>query len=202
MPREEVDIAEVLRLGDAPVFLIGGPCVIESIEICLEIGRTLKAACDEQGIAYVFKASFDKANRTSGESFRGPGIGQGLAVLEKVKRELESGWFQRVTLPLPTGSDLAGPVRADDQERLLFQASAQMKEQMDRALIRPLHIVEQHQQRRMLHHGAQQTRHLVEEGDLLQGRVDGKVAAGRHDLLHAGEPRCIAISRRTGETLE
>ena len=88
MPREEVDIAELLKLGNAPLFLIGGPCVIESIETCLQIGRTLKAACDEQGIAYVFKASFDKANRTSGESFRGPGIGQGLAVLDKVKREL------------------------------------------------------------------------------------------------------------------
>lgn len=88
MTREDVDINEVLKLDAAPLFLIGGPCVIESIETCLEIGRTLKGVCDELGIAYVFKASFDKANRTSADSFRGPGIGQGLAVLEKVKRDL------------------------------------------------------------------------------------------------------------------
>ena len=88
MTRDDVDIAEVLRLEEAPLFLIGGPCVIESPETCLQIGGTLKDACERLGIAYVFKASFDKANRTSGESFRGPGIGQGLAVLDKVKREL------------------------------------------------------------------------------------------------------------------
>ena len=88
MTRDDVDMAEVLKLEEAPLFLIGGPCVIESIETCLQIGSTLKKVCDELGIAYVFKASFDKANRTSGESFRGPGIGQGLAVLEKIKREL------------------------------------------------------------------------------------------------------------------
>ncbi len=84
----DVDMAEVLKLEETPLFLIAGPCVIESPETCLEIGGTLKEACDRLGIAYVFKASFDKANRTSVESFRGPGIGQGLAVLEKVKREL------------------------------------------------------------------------------------------------------------------
>jgi 2-dehydro-3-deoxyphosphooctonate aldolase (KDO 8-P synthase) len=81
-------MAQVLKLEESPLFLIGGPCVIESPEICLEIGTTLKKACDALGLAYVFKASFDKANRTSGDSFRGPGIGQGLAVLEKIKREL------------------------------------------------------------------------------------------------------------------
>ena len=86
--RDDVDMTQLLGLGAAPLFLIAGPCVIESAALCLEIGRTLKRACDEAGLAYVFKASFDKANRTSGESFRGPGIGEGLAVLEKVKREL------------------------------------------------------------------------------------------------------------------
>ena len=88
MTRDDVDIAEVLRLEEAPLFLIGGPCVIESPETCLQIGGLLKDACERLGISYVFKASFDKANRTSGESFRGPGIGQGLAVLDRVKREL------------------------------------------------------------------------------------------------------------------
>ncbi len=88
MTHDDVDMAEVLKLDDAPLFVIGGPCVIESPEICLQIGQTLKEACDKLRLAYVFKASFDKANRTSGDSFRGPGIGQGLAALEMVKREL------------------------------------------------------------------------------------------------------------------
>ena len=88
MQRDDVEMTEVLRLDSTPLFLIGGPCVIESAEVCLEIGAALKAACDATGVAYVFKASFDKANRTSVGSFRGPGIGEGLAVLDKVKREL------------------------------------------------------------------------------------------------------------------
>ena len=85
---EESELTELLRLGQAPLFVIAGPCVIESAALCLEVARALKSACDEHGLAYVFKASFDKANRTSGESFRGPGVGEGLAVLEKVKREV------------------------------------------------------------------------------------------------------------------
>jgi 2-dehydro-3-deoxyphosphooctonate aldolase (KDO 8-P synthase) len=68
--------------------LIGGPCAIESEQICLEVGTELKRACDELGIYYIFKASFDKANRTSGTSFRGPGISKGLEVLAKVAAEL------------------------------------------------------------------------------------------------------------------
>ena len=88
MTRDDVDMNELLGLGKSPLFLIAGPCVIESAALCLEVARTLKKACDDSGVAYVFKASFDKANRTSGDSFRGPGIGEGLAVLEKVKREL------------------------------------------------------------------------------------------------------------------
>lgn len=81
-------MSELLGLGATPLFVIGGPCVIESRQVCLEIGRTLKKACDELGLTYVFKASFDKANRSSGGSFRGPGIGDGLATLEAIKREL------------------------------------------------------------------------------------------------------------------
>jgi 2-dehydro-3-deoxyphosphooctonate aldolase (KDO 8-P synthase) len=68
--------------------LIAGPCVIESEQLCLEVAASMKAACDNLGIFYVFKASFDKANRTSGRSFRGPGLGRGLKVLAQVKRSL------------------------------------------------------------------------------------------------------------------
>ena len=67
------------------LFLISGPCVIESEELCLEIAGAVKALTARLGILYVFKASFDKANRTSGRAFRGPGIEEGLRVLEKVR---------------------------------------------------------------------------------------------------------------------
>jgi 2-dehydro-3-deoxyphosphooctonate aldolase (KDO 8-P synthase) len=68
--------------------LISGPCVIESEKLCLEIAAYLKKHCDELGITYVFKASYDKANRSSGSSFRGPGIEEGLRVLGKIRERL------------------------------------------------------------------------------------------------------------------
>ena len=71
------------------LFLIAGPCVIESEKLCLTVGARLKQACDRLGIYYVFKASFDKANRTSSQSFRGPGLEGGLSVLSKVRTELQ-----------------------------------------------------------------------------------------------------------------
>ncbi len=73
--------------GDRPFFLIAGPCVIESEGMVLDIAGQMKEITDELGIPYVFKASFDKANRTSIDSYRGPGIEQGLAILEQVKRQ-------------------------------------------------------------------------------------------------------------------
>jgi 2-dehydro-3-deoxyphosphooctonate aldolase (KDO 8-P synthase) len=69
-------------------FVIAGPCVIESADQCLSIARHLKSLCDELGLHYVFKASFDKANRSSGGSFRGPGLTDGLATLHRVKDEV------------------------------------------------------------------------------------------------------------------
>jgi len=69
--------------------LIAGPCVVESERLCLTVGRTLKKICAELGIFYVFKASFDKANRTSAKSFRGPGAEQGLEVLQTVRTKLQ-----------------------------------------------------------------------------------------------------------------
>ena len=74
--------------GDRPFFLIAGPCVIESEGLCLETAATLREITRELGIPFIFKSSFDKANRTSHESFRGPGLEAGLRVLERVKREL------------------------------------------------------------------------------------------------------------------
>ena len=67
--------------------LIAGPCVIENEKLCLRVAETLAKACERLRIYYVFKASFDKANRTSGKSFRGPGLEAGLKVLAKVRSE-------------------------------------------------------------------------------------------------------------------
>ncbi|MEZ4251350.1 MAG: 3-deoxy-8-phosphooctulonate synthase [Polyangiales bacterium] len=73
---------------DRPLFLIAGPCVVESEDLCFEIATTMKGICDRLGVPYVFKASFDKANRTSASSFRGPGMEEGLRVLAKVRETL------------------------------------------------------------------------------------------------------------------
>jgi 2-dehydro-3-deoxyphosphooctonate aldolase (KDO 8-P synthase) len=64
--------------------LIAGPCVIESRDLVLQVAEQVKAITDRLGIRYVFKASFDKANRSSGKSFRGPGPEEGLAILQEV----------------------------------------------------------------------------------------------------------------------
>ena len=73
---------------DQPFFLIAGPCVIESEELQLRTAERLKAITDKLGILFLFKSSFDKANRSSGTSFRGPGLDEGLRILEKVRSEL------------------------------------------------------------------------------------------------------------------
>lgn len=77
-----------IEIGGGKLALIGGPCVAESLEICLEIAEFLKKTCAKRNIGYIFKASFDKANRSSGASFRGPGIDEGLAILKAVKEKL------------------------------------------------------------------------------------------------------------------
>ena len=71
-----------------PFFLIAGPCVIESAQLQMDTAGRLKEICAALGIPFIFKSSFDKANRTSGASFRGPGIEQGLEILQRVRREL------------------------------------------------------------------------------------------------------------------
>src|SRR2546421_10201267 len=78
----------MLNLTASPLFIIAGPCVIESADLCLAIARHVKSVCDKLGLPYIFKASFDKANRSSPSSFRGPGLEDGLVVLQRVKDEL------------------------------------------------------------------------------------------------------------------
>jgi 2-dehydro-3-deoxyphosphooctonate aldolase (KDO 8-P synthase) len=72
-----------------PLFLIAGPCVVESEQLQLEVAGRLKEMTTALGIPFIFKSSYDKANRSSGTSFRGPGMDKGLEILGKVKRELK-----------------------------------------------------------------------------------------------------------------
>ena len=74
--------------GGAPLALMAGPCVIESLEHCLLVGEAARRVCESLGIPFIFKASFDKANRSSFESFRGPGLEEGLKILARVRSRL------------------------------------------------------------------------------------------------------------------
>ena len=74
---------------DQPFFLIAGPCVVESEQLQMDVAGQLKEICAELRIPFIFKSSYDKANRSSGTSFRGPGMEKGLEILAKVRRELE-----------------------------------------------------------------------------------------------------------------
>lgn len=77
-----------ITLGSDRMVLFGGPCAAESYEICIEVGSKVKTICDKLGIDYIFKSSFDKANRTSAGSYRGPSKDDGLEILARVKKEL------------------------------------------------------------------------------------------------------------------
>ena len=83
------NLGEGVQVGSShPLTLIAGPCVIESRQLVLEVAESVAEICRRLGVQYVFKASFDKANRTSASSFRGLGIDKGLAVLQAVKDQL------------------------------------------------------------------------------------------------------------------
>jgi len=73
---------------DQPLFLIAGPCVVESLQLQVDTAATLKEITGSLGIPFIFKSSYDKANRTSASSFRGPGIEEGLRILGEVKRQV------------------------------------------------------------------------------------------------------------------
>lgn len=73
---------------DRPLFLIAGPCVIESEQLALDTAGALKDMCSRLGVPFIYKSSFDKANRSSGRSFRGPGVEEGLRILSEVKRQI------------------------------------------------------------------------------------------------------------------
>jgi 2-dehydro-3-deoxyphosphooctonate aldolase (KDO 8-P synthase) len=84
----EVRVSDTVVLGGGALVLMAGPCVIEGLDHALALGRSIARTARDAGLPYVFKASFDKANRTSLSSYRGPGLEEGLAILAEVKREL------------------------------------------------------------------------------------------------------------------
>jgi len=96
-------VGNITIAQDRPLAIIAGPCVIESLEQGLTIGRTIKAVCEDLGLPYIFKASFDKANRSSISSYRGPGIDEGLTWINAIGKELG----------VPTTTDIHEPQQAD-----------------------------------------------------------------------------------------
>lgn len=93
-------ISQDIRIGEGqPLALIGGPCVIESESFTLKMAEEIRKVCDRLGVPFIFKASFDKANRTSIHSFRGQPIDRGLAILQRVKEEVGVPVLTDIHLP-------------------------------------------------------------------------------------------------------
>ena len=82
-----VKIGNSIEVGNGKLAVLAGPCMAESLETCLCVAEKMKETCSRLGLGYVFKASFDKANRSSIKSVRGPGLGKGLEFLAEVKRK-------------------------------------------------------------------------------------------------------------------
>ncbi len=87
--KDKIQLTDKITLGGDKMVLFAGPCAAESYDLCMETGTKVKQICAELGIDYVFKASFDKANRTSSNSYRGPSVDMGLEILSMVRKNLD-----------------------------------------------------------------------------------------------------------------
>lgn len=152
------------------LFLIAGPCVVESEKLCLQVAAQLQAACTEHNVFFVFKASYDKANRTSAKSFRGPGMEKGLAVLAKVRREI--------------GVPVLTDVHTEEQARTAAEAVDIL--QIPAFLCRQTDLI----------HAAIRTRRIVnvKKGQFLSPREMGQVAAKARE---AGGAKLLLTERGT-----
>ena len=89
VPIEHPQVGSITVGKGQPLLLIGGPCALESKELARRVAGTMQEICGRLGLSYVFKASFDKANRTSLDSYRGPGLDDGLAILADIRQEMQ-----------------------------------------------------------------------------------------------------------------
>lgn len=112
-----------MSIGGGKLTLFAGPCAAESYEICMNVGGEVKEICEQLDINYVFKASFDKANRTSVDSYRGPGLDDGLKLLQNVKNELD--------VPIVTDIHESGQVNAVAEVADVLQIPAFLCRQTD-----------------------------------------------------------------------
>jgi 2-dehydro-3-deoxyphosphooctonate aldolase (KDO 8-P synthase) len=120
---QTVTIGDIQCGPGQPLMWIAGPCVIESHELTLQIAERLKTMAEGMGVPLIFKASFDKANRTSGKSFRGPGLEKGMRTLEEVRRQ--------TGLPVTTDIHEQSQVKAVAQVCDLLQIPAFLARQTD-----------------------------------------------------------------------
>jgi 2-dehydro-3-deoxyphosphooctonate aldolase (KDO 8-P synthase) len=137
MPQNPITIANYQCGSGRPLLVIAGPCVIETESLALSIAATLKRISDELSVPLVFKASFDKANRTSAVAYRGPGLEGGLAILRRVKE----------STALPVTTDIHEPRQAAPAAEVcdLLQIPAFLARQTDLLLAaaatgRPVHV--------------------------------------------------------------
>lgn len=155
------------------LFLIAGPCVIEREALCLQIARRLKAVCAKLGVIYVFKASFDKANRSSGASFRGPGLEEGLAVLARI----------RETVGVPVLTDIHTEEQATAAARVvdILQIPAFLCRQTDliRTAVRTGAMVN------------------IKKGQFLAPKDMAQVVRKAHEAVPAGQARVMVTERGT-----
>ncbi|MCW5559666.1 MAG: 3-deoxy-8-phosphooctulonate synthase [Verrucomicrobiae bacterium] len=155
------------------LFLIAGPCVLESEALCLRIGTTLRKLCASLGITYVFKASYDKANRSSGRSFRGPGLDEGLRQLGRIR--------ERVGVPVLTDVHTADEAAAAAEVCDVLQIPAFLCRQTD------------------LIHAAVATGAIVniKKGQFLAPEDMAQVAAKAAGAAPGGRPRLLLTERGT-----
>ena len=106
---KQIHVGNTIVGGNGSLFVMAGPCVIEDPERTLNIGRKMKEICERLGLPYIFKASFDKANRSSYTSYRGPGLTEGLRILGDIKKELQVPVVSDVHESPPGGSGRRSP---------------------------------------------------------------------------------------------
>ena len=123
MPNNPVEVGQWKCGRGLPLLFIAGPCVIESEELVLQVAHRLAELALAKNVQIVFKSSFDKANRTSGGSFRGPGLTRGLEILQKV----------RETTGLPVTTDVHEPSQAEPAAKVckILQIPAFLARQTD-----------------------------------------------------------------------